>query len=136
MPGPRLTGGGGSLVVCCTEYMEQLKDLGRVAPSRSTHMEWEDAPAFAKSRGSRLLTALSAYQPGDVVLFSQFVMHGAFDANSQAGRARLSTDVRWVGKVSSPSLCVAALCTLRGAAGAVHTGRCFHTGRCCRCCRC
>ena len=31
-------------------------------PSRATHMDWEDAPAFAASRGSRLLTATDSFK--------------------------------------------------------------------------
>jgi hypothetical protein len=43
--------------------------------------------------GSRLLTA--TFEPGDVVVFSQWVLHGAFDGNNATGRCRLSLDVRY-----------------------------------------
>ena len=77
------------------EYLAKMKRLGRAAPSRATHMDWEDAPGFAASRGSRLLTATDAFQPGDIVLFSQWLLHGSFDGNNPDGNARLSTDLRW-----------------------------------------
>ena len=34
-------------------------------------------------------------RPGDIVLFSQWLLHGSFDGNNPLGRARLSTDLRW-----------------------------------------
>jgi ectoine hydroxylase-related dioxygenase (phytanoyl-CoA dioxygenase family) len=76
------------------QYLKRLQDVG-AEPSRVTHIDWEDAPRFALSRGSRLLTAMAAYQPGDVVVFSQWLLHGALDANNARGRARLSLDVRF-----------------------------------------
>ena len=52
-----------------------------------------DAVEFARSRGSRLLTA--NFEPGDVILFGMTTMHGSFDNCSPIGRTRLSVDVRW-----------------------------------------
>lgn len=53
----------------------------------------EDAVEFARSRGSRLLTG--HFDPGDVIVFGMFTMHGTFDNASSTGRTRLTTDVRW-----------------------------------------
>jgi hypothetical protein len=53
----------------------------------------EDAIAFARSRGVRLLT--TDFQPGDVVLFDMFSLHGSCDNRLDGGRVRLSCDVRW-----------------------------------------
>lgn len=52
-----------------------------------------DAVEFARSRGSRFLT--SNFEPGDLIVFSMFTLHGTFDNASPIGRTRLSTDVRW-----------------------------------------
>ena len=52
-----------------------------------------DAIEFARSRGSRLLTA--NFEPGDIILFGMTTMHGSFDNCSPTGRTRLSVDVRW-----------------------------------------
>lgn len=46
------------------DYLVEMERLGRVAPSRATHMDWEDAPAFAASRGSHLLTAAGSFKCG------------------------------------------------------------------------
>lgn len=53
----------------------------------------DDAVNFARSRGSRLLTA--NFDPGDVILFGMTTMHGSFDNCSPINRTRLSVDVRW-----------------------------------------
>ena len=52
-----------------------------------------DAVEFARSHGSRLLTA--NFEPGDVILFGMTTMHGSFDNCSPCNRTRLSVDVRW-----------------------------------------
>lgn len=52
-----------------------------------------DAVEFVRSRGSRILTA--NFEPGDLIVFSMFTLHGSFDNASPINRARLSTDVRW-----------------------------------------
>jgi hypothetical protein len=52
-----------------------------------------DAVEFARSRGSKLLTA--NFEPGDVIIFGMFTLHGSFDNASPLNRARLTTDVRW-----------------------------------------
>lgn len=53
----------------------------------------EDTLEFVKSRHARLLTA--HFQPGDVILFGGFTMHGSLDNHSDIGRVRLSVDVRY-----------------------------------------
>lgn len=52
-----------------------------------------DAIEFARSRGSRLLTA--NFELGDMILFGMTTMHGSFDNCSPIRRTRLSVDVRW-----------------------------------------
>ena len=53
----------------------------------------DDAIKFARSRGSRLLTA--NFDPGDVIMFGMTTMHGSFDNCSPINRTSLSVDVRW-----------------------------------------
>jgi ectoine hydroxylase-related dioxygenase (phytanoyl-CoA dioxygenase family) len=53
----------------------------------------ENTLDFVRTRKSRLLTA--HFQPGDVILFGGFTMHGSLDNRSEIGRVRLSVDVRY-----------------------------------------
>lgn len=53
----------------------------------------EDAVAFARGRGARLLTA--DFRAGDVLLFDMFTLHGSCDNRTGGNRVRLSCDVRW-----------------------------------------
>jgi hypothetical protein len=53
----------------------------------------EDAVAFARARGARLLT--TDFRAGDVLLFGMFTLHGSCDNRMGGGRVRLSCDVRW-----------------------------------------
>ena len=53
----------------------------------------DDAVAFARARGARLLTA--DFRAGDVLLFGMFTLHGSCDNRLGGGRVRLSCDVRW-----------------------------------------
>ncbi len=48
---------------------------------------------LAGQRGVRLLSAL--FQPGDLMIFNGFTMHGSLDNVSPIGRVRLSCDVRY-----------------------------------------
>ena len=52
-----------------------------------------DTLEFVRSRKTRLLTA--HFQPGDLIIFSGFTMHGSFDNHSSLNRVRLSVDVRY-----------------------------------------
>lgn len=52
-----------------------------------------DPVTLAEQRGVRLLSA--DFQPGDLVVFSGFVLHGSLDNCSTIGRVRLSCDVRF-----------------------------------------
>lgn len=52
-----------------------------------------DTLQFAISRKTRLLTA--HFQPGDLMIFGGFTMHGSLDNHSSLGRVRLSVDVRY-----------------------------------------
>jgi hypothetical protein len=61
-------------------------------PMRPGHLS--DSPMeLARSRGVRLLT--TAFEPGDVLIFGMFTLHGSFDNASGRGRLRLSVDTRW-----------------------------------------
>lgn len=53
----------------------------------------DDTVDFVRRRRTRLLTA--HFQPGDVILFGGFTMHGSLDNHSDLGRVRLSVDVRY-----------------------------------------
>jgi ectoine hydroxylase-related dioxygenase (phytanoyl-CoA dioxygenase family) len=52
-----------------------------------------DAISFARSRGTRLLSA--NFRAGDVCLFGMYVAHGSLDHHDPTGRARVSCDIRW-----------------------------------------
>ncbi len=53
----------------------------------------QDAAYQSIAQRARLLTA--HFQPGDLIVFSGFTMHGSLDNHSPAGRVRLSVDVRY-----------------------------------------
>jgi hypothetical protein len=53
----------------------------------------QDAAYQSTARRSRLLT--DHFQPGDLIVFSGFTMHGSLDNQSPCGRVRLSVDVRY-----------------------------------------
>lgn len=48
---------------------------------------------FVRARRTRLLT--THFQPGDIILFGGYTMHGSLDNCSDVGRVRLSVDVRY-----------------------------------------
>ena len=48
---------------------------------------------FAEKHSVRLLT--TSFEPGDVVLLSMLILHGACDHTDAAGRLRLSCDIRY-----------------------------------------
>lgn len=48
---------------------------------------------FVEARNTRLLAA--HFQPGDLVIFGGFTMHGSLDNNSPIQKVRLSVDVRY-----------------------------------------
>ena len=52
-----------------------------------------DMLEFVSSRRTRLLT--THFQPGDLVIFGGFTMHGSLDNHSPLARVRLSVDVRY-----------------------------------------
>jgi ectoine hydroxylase-related dioxygenase (phytanoyl-CoA dioxygenase family) len=96
----------GPLVV--VEHSHRFDDL--IAPMRSASLAGDpdafakaqdyayqsataDTLDFVRSRNTRLLTA--HFQPGDVILFGGFTMHGSLDNSSDVNRVRLSVDVRY-----------------------------------------
>ncbi len=103
----------GEIPVCdgplaIVENSHQFEDL--IAPMRSARLTGDpqafakaqdvayqaaatDTLEFVRGRGTRLLTA--HFQPGDVVIFGGFTMHGSLDNHSPTGRVRLSVDVRY-----------------------------------------
>lgn len=77
-------------------FEDLLKDTREIDYDSATSPQVQltgDAVEFARSRGSRILTA--NFEPGDVIVFGMFTMHGSFDNASPVNRTRLSTDVRW-----------------------------------------
>ncbi len=62
----------------------------------------DDLAAVQRRYGTRWLTA--HYQPGDVLVFSMKMLHGAFENCSPEQRCRLSTDSRYLvaGEVGDP----------------------------------
>ncbi|MBV8137607.1 MAG: phytanoyl-CoA dioxygenase family protein [Deltaproteobacteria bacterium] len=68
-------------------------ELMRLTGDPRTFAATRDAAYQSTARGARLLTA--HFQPGDVIVFSGFTMHGSLDNHSPAGRVRLSVDVRY-----------------------------------------
>ncbi len=52
-----------------------------------------DTLEFTHSRHTRLLT--THFQPGDLIIFGGFTMHGSLDNHSPRNRVRLSVDVRY-----------------------------------------
>jgi len=53
----------------------------------------ENAIDFARSRGTRLLTA--DFRAGDVILFGMYLLHGSLDHHDASSTVRVSTDLRW-----------------------------------------
>ena len=88
---------GGPLVV--VEGSNQFTDLQAIYRGVDVDRDGlpgsfpDDAVAFAASRGARLLT--THFNPGDVILFDMFTLHGSCDNRMGGGRVRLSCDVRW-----------------------------------------
>ena len=66
-------------------------DVARDTDRRATRPE--NHIAFARARGSRLLSA--DFGAGDILVFGMFTWHGALDNHSPIGRIRLSSDVRF-----------------------------------------
>ena len=64
-----------------------VRDTGRQAAFAETALE------LAASHDARVLS--EDYGAGDVVVFSMYLLHGAFDNMSPVGRVRLSCDVRY-----------------------------------------
>ena len=52
-----------------------------------------DTVPFLLQRNARLLTCI--FQPGDVLVFGMYTMHGSLDNRSPRGRVRLSCDMRY-----------------------------------------
>jgi hypothetical protein len=75
------------------DLIEPVKEIDYESSYSPQVQMMDDAVEFARSRGSRLLTA--NFEPGDVILFSMTTMHGSFDNCSPDNRTRLSVDVRW-----------------------------------------
>jgi ectoine hydroxylase-related dioxygenase (phytanoyl-CoA dioxygenase family) len=69
------------------EGFDVARDTGRKATID------EDPVAFARERGTRLLTA--DFRAGDVLIFGMTLLHGSLDNHDGEGALRLSCDVRW-----------------------------------------
>jgi ectoine hydroxylase-related dioxygenase (phytanoyl-CoA dioxygenase family) len=66
-------------------------DVARDKDRKSSLMDHPED--LCRERGTRLLT--TNYEPGDVLAFSMFTLHGAFDQRDAAGHIRLTCDVRY-----------------------------------------
>lgn len=75
------------------DLIGQVEEIDYSSAASPQVQMMDSAIEFARSRGSRFLTA--NFEPGDVIVFSMTTMHGAFDNVSPIGRTRLSVDVRW-----------------------------------------
>ena len=75
------------------DLIQPIRDIDYNSKESPQVQMMDDAVEFARSRGSRLLTA--NFEPGDVILFGMTTMHGSFDNCSPINRTRLSVDVRW-----------------------------------------
>ncbi len=75
------------------DLIKPIRDIDYSSKESPQVQMMDDAVEFARSRGSRLLTA--NFEPGDVMLFGMTTMHGSFDNCSPINRTRLSVDVRW-----------------------------------------
>jgi hypothetical protein len=53
----------------------------------------DDIVQFAEAHGTRLLT--TRFGAGDILLFSMYLIHGAFDNRAPEMPVRVSCDVRW-----------------------------------------
>jgi ectoine hydroxylase-related dioxygenase (phytanoyl-CoA dioxygenase family) len=65
----------------------------QAADDRHAFEAAQDAAYQATARGARLLS--THFQPGDLLVFSGFMLHGSLDNRSPDGRVRLSVDVRY-----------------------------------------
>lgn len=75
------------------DLLSDARDIDYSSTSSPQVQLTGDAVEFVRSRGSKILTA--NFEPGDVIVFSMFTLHGSFDNASAINRARLTTDVRW-----------------------------------------
>lgn len=87
---------GGLLILEDSHRNEELASGYLTKDADRDGLVWlDDDPAAVQDRyGSRWLTA--DYAPGDVLIFSMKMLHGAFDNQSEHGRCRLSTDSRYL----------------------------------------
>jgi hypothetical protein len=75
------------------DLIEQATSIDYSSTASPQVQMTDDLVEFARKRGSKLLT--TDFEAGDMIVFSMTTMHGAFDNNSDLGRARLTVDVRW-----------------------------------------
>ncbi len=67
-------------------------DLQRANGARRATLA-DDIVQFAEAHGARLLT--TRFGAGDILLFSMYLIHGAFDNRAPTMPVRVSCDVRW-----------------------------------------
>jgi len=87
---------GGLLILEDSHRNEELANGYLTKDADRDGLVWlDDDPAAVQDRyGSRWLT--TDYTPGDVLIFSMKMLHGAFDNRSEERRCRLSTDSRYL----------------------------------------
>jgi hypothetical protein len=86
----------GALMILADSHKNEALATGYLSKDADVDgLVWldDDPAAVQAAYGTQWLTA--EFQPGDVLCFTMHTLHGAFDNNSQKGRARLSSDSRY-----------------------------------------
>ncbi len=87
---------GGLVLLEGSTHSAELADGYLAMDADRDGLTWldDDLAAVGQRYGTRWLTA--RYRPGDVLIFSMSMLHGAFDNRSADDRCRLSTDSRYL----------------------------------------
>jgi ectoine hydroxylase-related dioxygenase (phytanoyl-CoA dioxygenase family) len=72
-----------------SDLIEPIRKIDYESSSSPQVQMTENTVEFVRQRGSRLLTA--DFEPGDLVVFDMFTMHGTLDNHSAVNRVRLLT---------------------------------------------
>ncbi len=75
------------------DLIEEFRDFDIAVDTTRRADIADDFGTFARSRRARVLT--THFQPGDMLVFGMFTLHGSLDNGSPVDRIRLSVDVRY-----------------------------------------